>query len=91
MISLWSNRSTFHVQFGGKWTDLDQHEIIKLLGPWLERGGPLYERLADALEQMFNAGLLSVPFFLAGGLKLVYDYLLLRNFRTIRPPEEQGK
>jgi predicted MFS family arabinose efflux permease len=28
------------------------------------------------------------PFFLAGGLKLVYDFLLYRSFRSIRPPEE---
>ena len=32
--------------------------------------------------------LFSVPFFLAGGLKLVYDFLLFRSFRTIKPPEE---
>ena len=34
--------------------------------------------------------LLSVPFFLAGGLKLVYDLTLYRAFRSIRPPEEEG-
>jgi MFS family permease len=33
--------------------------------------------------------LFSVPFFLAGGLKLVYDFLLYRSFRAIKPPEEQ--
>jgi predicted MFS family arabinose efflux permease len=32
--------------------------------------------------------LLSAPFFLAGGLKLVYDFLLYRSFRSIKPPEE---
>ncbi len=32
--------------------------------------------------------LISVPFFLAGGLKLVYDLLLYRSFRSIKPPEE---
>jgi MFS family permease len=32
--------------------------------------------------------LLSVPFFLAGGLKIAYDLLLLRSFRRLRPPEE---
>jgi MFS family permease len=35
-----------------------------------------------------NAALLSVPFFLAGGLKIVYDLLLFRSFRAIPPPEE---
>ncbi len=40
---------------------------------------------------LFNAGAagLTIPFVLAGGLKLVYDYLLYRNFRAIKPPEEQ--
>ena len=32
--------------------------------------------------------LLSVPFFLSGGLKIVYDLLLYRSFRTMKPPEE---
>jgi MFS family permease len=32
--------------------------------------------------------LFSAPFFLAGGLKLVYDFLLYRSFRSIKPPEE---
>jgi predicted MFS family arabinose efflux permease len=33
--------------------------------------------------------LLSEPFFLAGGLKIVYDLLLFRSFRRLKPPEEQ--
>ena len=33
--------------------------------------------------------LLSVPFYLAGGLKLAYDVLLYRGFRTMKPPEEK--
>jgi MFS family permease len=32
--------------------------------------------------------LFRVPFFLAGGLKLVYDFLLYRSFRALKPPEE---
>ena len=32
--------------------------------------------------------LLSAPFYLAGGLKIVYDVLLYRGFRTMKPPEE---
>jgi MFS family permease len=35
-----------------------------------------------------SAGLEAVPFLLAGGLKIVYDLLLYRAFRTVRPPEE---
>ncbi|MBI3922232.1 MAG: MFS transporter [Armatimonadetes bacterium] len=38
-----------------------------------------------------NAALLSVPFFLAGGLKIVYDLMLYRNFRAHKPPEEGGR
>ena len=37
-----------------------------------------------------TAGLASVPFFLAGGLKIVYDLALWRAFRSRRPPEEAG-
>ena len=32
---------------------------------------------------------LSVPFFLSGGLKIIYDLLLYWSFRSIRPPEEK--
>jgi len=32
--------------------------------------------------------LISVPFFIAGTLKIVYDLLLYRGFVTVRPPEE---
>jgi len=35
-----------------------------------------------------NAALLSVPFFLSGGIKIIYDLLLYRNFKAIKPPEE---
>jgi MFS family permease len=34
--------------------------------------------------------LFGVPFFLAGGLKIVYDLMLYRSFRGIKPPEEGG-
>ncbi len=34
-----------------------------------------------------NPALLSVPFFLSGGLKIVYDLLLYRNFKSHRPDE----
>ncbi len=39
---------------------------------------------------LFNLGgiWLSAPFFLAGGLKLVYDFLLYRSFKSTKPPEE---
>src|SRR5512134_1085880 len=35
-----------------------------------------------------NAALLNFPFFISGGLKIVYDLLLYRSFRKTRPPEE---
>ncbi|HTN53594.1 MAG TPA: MFS transporter [Anaeromyxobacter sp.] len=43
--------------------------------------GPLYA----------SAALASVPFFLAGGLKIVYDLALWQRFRAVRPPEERGE
>ncbi len=33
--------------------------------------------------------LLGTPFFLAGGIKIVYDLLLYRGFRRLPPPEER--
>ena len=36
-----------------------------------------------------NAALLNLPFFLSGGLKIVYDLLLYRMFKAIKPPEEK--
>jgi len=34
--------------------------------------------------------LFSTPFFLSGGLKIVYDLLLYREFRAVKPPEEKS-
>jgi MFS family permease len=46
--------------------------------------------LAPALTGIFlaNTAMFSLPFFLCGGLKLVYDLALYRSFNTIKPPEE---
>ena len=35
-----------------------------------------------------SAATAAIPFFLAGGLKIVYDLLVYRDFRSIRPAEE---
>ena len=43
--------------------------------------------LAGAL---FAAGLQAWPLLLCGGLKILYDLLLLAAFRNVKPPEEQG-
>jgi hypothetical protein len=32
----------------------------------------------------------SLPFFLSGGLKIFYDLLLYREFRSVKPPEEKS-
>jgi MFS family permease len=37
-----------------------------------------------------NAGLFSLPFLAAGGLKIMYDLALYRNFRRLKPSEEQN-
>ncbi len=36
-----------------------------------------------------HAALLSAPFLLAGGLKIVYDLMLYRSFAALRPPGER--
>ena len=51
-------------------------------------GAAIAPSIAGAL---FGASLLSVPFFLAGGLKIVYDLSLYLNFRMTKPPEEKIK
>ncbi len=35
-----------------------------------------------------SSALMSVPFYVAGGLKIAYDLLLLRSFQHLKPPEE---
>ena len=44
---------------------------------------PLFAGLLFARPSLIN-----IPFYLAGGLKIVYDLLLYRAFVAIRPPEE---
>lgn len=36
----------------------------------------------------FSAAALGLPFFIAGGLKILYDGLVYLTFRDVRPPEE---
>jgi hypothetical protein len=36
----------------------------------------------------FSAAMLSLPFFAAGALKIVYDGLIWLTFRNVHPPEE---
>jgi len=38
----------------------------------------------------FGATVTGLPFVIAGSLKIVYDLLLYRSFRAVRPPEESG-
>ncbi len=47
--------------------------------------------VSPALTGVFVASpaLLGLPFFLAGGLKIVYDILMYRSFRRLNPPEEK--
>lgn len=35
-----------------------------------------------------NPALISLPFFIAGTLKIIYDLLLYRSFQAVKPPEE---
>jgi MFS family permease len=38
-----------------------------------------------------HPALISVPFFLAGSLKIAYDFILFRAFRALKPPEEAAR
>jgi MFS family permease len=46
--------------------------------------------ISPSLTGIFLASpaLLGLPFVLSGGLKIIYDLLLYREFRAIKPPEE---
>lgn len=44
---------------------------------------PALTGLLFSIPLLFN-----VPFFLSGGLKIIYDLLLYREFRAVKPPEE---
>jgi MFS family permease len=46
---------------------------------------PALTGLLFSIPVLFNA-----PFFLSGGLKIIYDLLLYREFRAVKPPEETG-
>ncbi|HEY3455841.1 MAG TPA: MFS transporter [Bryobacteraceae bacterium] len=35
--------------------------------------------------------LINLPFFIAGSLKIAYDFLLYREFLNVRPPEEMAQ
>ncbi len=51
--------------------------------------------IGAALSPLFAGPLLGVPalvsapFFIAGGLKIIYDLSLYRSFRALKPPEER--
>jgi MFS family permease len=51
-------------------------------------GAALSPSLAGLL--MAVPALFSMPFFLSGGMKLVYDLLLYKSFRGQKAPEESG-
>jgi predicted MFS family arabinose efflux permease len=51
-------------------------------------GAALSPSLAGPM--LASAGLMGLPFVLSGSLKIVYDLLLYRSFRSVKPPEEQG-
>ena len=38
---------------------------------------------------MASAGYVALPFYLAGGFKILYDLLIYREFRSVKPPEER--
>jgi len=50
-------------------------------------GAALSPSIAGAL---LGASLISVPFFISGGLKIIYDLAILFSFRAIKPLEEKS-
>lgn len=41
--------------------------------------------------KLLASGLYAWPFFIGGGMKIVYDILLYRSFRAVKPPEERSR
>lgn len=37
-----------------------------------------------------NPALLGVPFFISGGVKIIYDLAIYRSFKSMKPPEEES-
>ena len=55
----------------------------------LLRAGERRAGAPDSSATSFSAGLQMWPLVICGTLKIVYDVLLLMQFRHVRPPEEQ--
>jgi predicted MFS family arabinose efflux permease len=51
-------------------------------------GAAISPSISTVLEA--GAATAAIPFFLAGGLKILYDLLIYRDFRSVRPPEESA-
>ena len=49
--------------------------------------------ISPSLSSVLVAGAstAAIPFFLAGGLKILYDLLVYRDFRSVRPPDEAAR
>ena len=54
-------------------------------------GAALSPWLATPLVGSANVLIAGMPFFLAGGIKVLYDLLLYREFVSLKPPEETVK
>jgi MFS family permease len=50
-------------------------------------GAAISPSIAGAL---LGASLISLPFLLSGGIKIIYDLALYFNFRAVKPPEEKA-
>jgi len=53
-------------------------------------GAALAPWLATRFLSAENVLLAGMPFYLAGGIKVLYDLLLYREFVTMKPPEESS-
>jgi MFS family permease len=51
-------------------------------------GAALSPSIASVL--IASAGYAALPFYLAGGFKILYDLLIYREFRAVKPPEERS-
>ena len=59
--------------------------------PAMKAVAPVRAALAPALAGalLANPMLMGAPFVISGGLKIIYDLLIYRTFRNVKPPEEE--
>ena len=94
LIAIVAGAQAVYYILTGVWPLVHIRSFMAVTGPktdlWLARTtgaaiSPLFVGFMFA-----RPSLISMPFYVAGTLKIVYDLLLYREFVSVRPPEEHS-